>query len=676
MSLSRRDRFVLAATALVALGVPVGAAAWIARRTQALAAHLGAAGDVPVRIGRVDASLTGSIRLSDVAFGELFSADSIEASVALPTLLAGELRADEIEVASPRVAIEIDAEGDSDAARLARRLSTRGRRTGGDSGGRLRRIVVSSGALSARIAGIGEISAQDVELVPDAGGVRVLTGALHARGTAGPVSVDLGFARSSAELSLATMTFGRVLAVGGAGTVTARERTVELREVAAGRLTAGGPLEAQAAVDDHGIARPVSLELAMSRTSPAISIALRGENVPLAGLAALAPSGIVVDSAHATGTVALRTLAGTHEIQVDGTIEGAAVDHRTLAATAIPVDATVRGALSIAPDTIKLTELGVDTGAIKLHLGGWLRRSGPLAAQLDARLESAPCADVLGSIPAEVRGPLDGMVLKGSVGGSARLAIDLAAPEGQAVRLSPSLLGACEVLAEAPAADVGSLAGIALHSFADGSRTLVGPDEPGYVILKDIPDRVRGAFVSAEDGRFWDHKGFDGDQIARSLEIDLRERRLARGGSTISQQLVKNAFLTHRRTLDRKLQEAVLTWRLEAKLSKRQILERYLNIVELGPRVFGIGAAARQWFDTTPRELTVRQAAFLAAMTSEPTSMSRRVRKHGGLDPDSAERVATVLRAMKRDRVIDADEYDAAKTADLKFARAALGGEP
>ena len=184
--------------------------------------------------------------------------------------------------------------------------------------------------------------------------------------------------------------------------------------------------------------------------------------------------------------------------------------------------------------------------------------------------------------------------------------------------------------------------------------------------------RLKGAFVSAEDGRFWDHPGFDLAQIARSLEIDLREKRLARGGSTISQQLIKNSFLTHRRSLDRKLQEAILTWRLEARLDKKQILTRYLNIIELGPRVFGLRAAARFWFDASPRELTTRQLAFLAAITSEPTSMSRRVRRHGGLDPDSAARVATILRAMRRDGVIGEDDFELARLSPMGFTPAAL----
>ncbi|HEY5951085.1 MAG TPA: transglycosylase domain-containing protein, partial [Kofleriaceae bacterium] len=153
------------------------------------------------------------------------------------------------------------------------------------------------------------------------------------------------------------------------------------------------------------------------------------------------------------------------------------------------------------------------------------------------------------------------------------------------------------------------------------------------------------------------------------------DKRLARGGSTISQQLVKNELLTHRRSLDRKIQEALLTWRLEARLTKKQILERYLNIIELGPKVTGIVEAAHYWFDESSHDLSIRQAAFLAALTSEPQSMSRRVRHAGGLDSDSAERVDTVLRAMRRDGVITKEELETARDKPLKFAATALRRE-
>ena len=278
------------------------------------------------------------------------------------------------------------------------------------------------------------------------------------------------------------------------------------------------------------------------------------------------------------------------------------------------------------------------------------------------RLARASCSALFASLPLEVRGPLDGLALTGSLAGHARLAIDLAAPAGEGVDLDTSITQDCNVVAEPPAADVGKLA-------------VRPPEGVPWTRLDKLPWFVPGAFISAEDGRFYAHDGFDLEQIARSFEIDLRDRRLARGGSTISQQLVKNELLTHRRSLDRKIQEALLTWRLEARLEKRQILERYLNIIELGPKVHGIGDAARYWFDVSPRDLTMRQAAFLAALTAEPQSMSRRVRHAGGLDADSAARVDIVMRAMRRDGVISKEEHEAARDKPLRFASTALRRE-
>ena len=127
--LSTRERNVLIATAAVAIGVPTLCFAWVDHRTEQLASHLSQAAAVPARIGGVDADLTGTVRLSDVALGSLVSADSIEASVALESLLAGQLGADEIRVAGPKVALEVDKNGDSDLARVVRRLAHGGGHT-------------------------------------------------------------------------------------------------------------------------------------------------------------------------------------------------------------------------------------------------------------------------------------------------------------------------------------------------------------------------------------------------------------------------------------------------------------------------------------------------------------------------------------------------------------------
>jgi hypothetical protein len=679
---SRGDRRALIATAICALGVPLSAAAWVSARTAALARHAGAAGGVAARIGTVDADLTGTVRLSDVAFADLVAAEAIEASVALDSLLAGTLRADEIRVAGPRVAVQIDGDGDSDLARLARRLMrhARGAGDGGAAASRLRRIVVSSGTLSARVAGIGELVAEGVELVPDAGGVRVVTGAVRIDGHAGPLDVGLRFSRSAAELGLPHVRFGRVLAVGGTGAITAQpgagptgsaepgDRRAVLRDVAVGRLGPGGTLELRASVDDGGIPRSLAIDVAPREQT----IAIRGDRVPLRAFAALAPRGLELDAAHATGAVAIRRDAARITVDLDGALDGAALDHRVLAAVPVPLAGQIHASLAISPEAIAVPRGAIVLGAAHWTASGWWRRGAAASGQVELSLAPAPCSELLGSLPAELRGPLDGMALGGSLGAHLRVAVDLAAPPGDGVELTTSITDGCTSEAEPVAADVARLAGSADQVFADGSHARVGKGEPGWAALSQIPAHVANAFVSAEDARFFQHAGFDLTQIARSLEIDLREHRLARGGSTISQQLVKNAFLSQRRSFDRKLQEAILTWRLEARLDKRQILERYLNIIELGPRVFGLTAAARHWFGAAPRELSVRQAAFLAALTSEPTSMSRRVRRAGGLDPESAARVDVVLRAMRRDGALDAEQLAAATAGALRFAPAAV----
>jgi hypothetical protein len=655
----RRDHRIVAITALFAVGVPAAAALWIHARTNDLAAHLGRAGDVPARIGSVDADLTGTIRVSDVGVGKLISADSLEASVALDSLLDGQIQADEIRVAGPHISIAVDRDGDSDLARLVRRLA-RGHATGSRSGSRVRRIVVSSGTLVAKIADVGELSADAVELVPDAGGVRVITGALHVRGGTGSSYGEVDLARSAAELSLPHVHFGRVLAVAGTGRVHLGDQVITLRDVSIGRLSTDASLEARGFLDDGGVPRSISVEL-LHRDGFALSV--RGDRVPLAPFGSLLPASLHVTGARASGEMTVRRAHDTLQLAIDGSVAGVRIDHKTIAPEPVPVDAAIAATLTIGPQAIAVQQARLSLGQTHWSASGWLRRGSPMSGQLDVQLAPADCMDLVHSLPVEIRGPLDGIAMTGTLGGHARLSIDLAAPLGEGVDLETSLANTCDVTAEPPAADVRTL-------IVDRSTL---PDS--WVSISRLPRYVPDAFVSAEDGRFWSHAGFDVEQIARSVEIDLRDRKISRGGSTISQQLIKNAFLTQRRSFDRKVQEAVLTWRLEARLEKKWILERYLNIIELGPRMFGLRPAANYWFGRSPRELTLKQAAFLAALTSEPTSMGRRVRQAGGLDPQSAERVDIILRAMYRDGVISKDDVTAAREDTMHFSGSALRHE-
>jgi monofunctional biosynthetic peptidoglycan transglycosylase len=136
--------------------------------------------------------------------------------------------------------------------------------------------------------------------------------------------------------------------------------------------------------------------------------------------------------------------------------------------------------------------------------------------------------------------------------------------------------------------------------------------------LNGISPYAVKAVIIAEDDKFWSHEGFDLDAIQKAIEKDLQTRRFKAGGSTISQQLAKNLYLTPAKNPVRKLKEAILTWRLERNLSKRRIIELYLNVAEWGDGIFGIEAAARHYFGKGAGALTAREAAALAVVLPSP----------------------------------------------------------
>ena len=143
-----------------------------------------------------------------------------------------------------------------------------------------------------------------------------------------------------------------------------------------------------------------------------------------------------------------------------------------------------------------------------------------------------------------------------------------------------------------------------------------------WVPYSRIAVNLKRAVVAAEDAKFLDHDGFDWDSIAKAYEKNLKKGKIIAGGSTISQQLAKNLFLSGERTWWRKAQEAVITIMLETILTKRRILEIYLNVIEWGSGVFGAEAAAQYHFGIAAAALAPEQAAQLAAMVPSPRRYS------------------------------------------------------
>lgn len=139
-----------------------------------------------------------------------------------------------------------------------------------------------------------------------------------------------------------------------------------------------------------------------------------------------------------------------------------------------------------------------------------------------------------------------------------------------------------------------------------------------WVDYAKISNHLKRAVIASEDAKFNDHQGFDWEGIEKAYEKNLKKGKIVGGGSTISQQLAKNLFLSSSRTPWRKAEEAVITLMLEKMLSKRRILEIYLNVIEWGNGVFGAEAAAKHYFKTSAAGLGKTQSAKLAAMIPNP----------------------------------------------------------
>ena len=147
---------------------------------------------------------------------------------------------------------------------------------------------------------------------------------------------------------------------------------------------------------------------------------------------------------------------------------------------------------------------------------------------------------------------------------------------------------------------------------------VVGPKNRYWTPTGSIPSEMKWAVIVAEDARFYKHEGIDVKALKKAIKYDLEKKSFARGASTITQQVAKNLFLSREKSITRKIKELILAKRMEEELTKGRIIELYLNVIELGPMVYGIGHGAKYYFGKPASELTARECAFLAAMLPGP----------------------------------------------------------
>ena len=174
-----------------------------------------------------------------------------------------------------------------------------------------------------------------------------------------------------------------------------------------------------------------------------------------------------------------------------------------------------------------------------------------------------------------------------------------------------------------------------------------GNSNSEWVSLKDVSENLINATLSIEDKNFYKHKGFDYLRILKAMYLNIKNRNISQGASTITQQYARNLYLTFEKTWKRKIDEAWLTIELESHYSKDQILEGYLNTINYGQGVYGIANAARYYFDKDAKDLTIAEASMLAGIPNSPSNYSPLVDEY-----NAKKRQKVVLNMMYKNKYI------------------------
>jgi hypothetical protein len=349
-----------------------------------------------------------------------------------------------------------------------------------------------------------------------------------------------------------------------------------------------------------------------------VSLSLLGIHEGAAGL-------VDVDKATTTGTGRL-TLAGdgtTVTFDAELGVRGLSLYQPRLALDVVRgVDLALR-ARGVVTDAgeMRLDDFAATLGALHLAGSGSLdQEPDHVVASLRFELPSTACQALLDSIPTALLPALSGTKMSGTFGARGRFAFDTRSLD--AMDLDYDVQDQCRIVEVPPGLARGRFKQPFAHRIylPDGSTVeqTTGPGSPNWTSIGQISPYVQVAVMTTEDGAFLHHRGFNRSAIRASIVTNLKARRFVRGASTITMQLAKNLFLSRDKTLARKLEEVVLTDYLEQTFSKDEIMELYLNVIEFGPAVYGVTAAAEYYFGRTPADLDLTESLFLSSLLPAP----------------------------------------------------------
>jgi len=328
------------------------------------------------------------------------------------------------------------------------------------------------------------------------------------------------------------------------------------------------------------------------------------------------------------------------EIQGKWTIKNLLVNHPKIAANDILVkDAALDAKFLIGENSIALDSSSVVyAGKIKLNpfIKYTIRPNKIYEMQIHSDTQSAQ--EIFNAFPVGLFESLEGIKTQGNLKYDLHFYLDSSKPDDVIFNSSLKPSGDFKILRFGKTNFQKINASFTYIPFEKGKPVraiIVGPENPNYTPIEQISPNMRNALLTSEDPSFYWNKGFVEESIRQSIATNFKTKSFKRGGSTISMQLVKNIYLNRQKNLARKIEEILIVWLIENQRlsSKNRMYEVYLNIIEWGRNIYGIGEAAHYYFDKTPSELSLGEAIYLAHIVPKPKASLYSWQSDGSLKP-------------------------------------------
>jgi hypothetical protein len=701
---SRRRRLLigLALVVAAAVGASVSHGPFVRSQVQTRLADLSARLGPPIEVERIDVTGLAGVHLEGLTVGPHVRAQEVDARLTARELLAGQRRPREVHVNAPSLRVRGDGtlEGFARALRDALepfRASAGSRtETGAASAKSPLTLRFKDGRLEDEAGGFvatafeGWVSNDGTGVVAWRG-EKPDTGACRVEGTPTSVSVTceralpwplapgvtVSVARADwlREAGRVRVSGARLTGAGLPGFVAALVDGLMLDAETDVRPDAAGQRTLEAALTLPGGGR-----IEARGTAHARGVSLRTE---VAGMA-LGPVDRALDG-RVTGRVAFELDLDTRAARLEGDVrfEDLVVDHRAIADDPVgPYAMSARGRLRLG---WRVAEQGEDRRTYALALEEVVLGLGRMEVLLKAQLEADPelrrlsaeiatgrvdAEQLVSAFPPGLLPHLQPLKAMGGASLAAKLAIDVDRPDETVFDVSADVED-LRITRINPAIDFERLRDKFETQFEmpDGEviRRVTGPNSERWTPLEGVAPLLPIAIVTQEDGGFWNHKGVSLLHLRGSLATNVERGRFARGGSTLTMQLARNLFLNRHKTLSRKLEEVIVAWLMEQTFTKDELITLYLNAVEFGPHLFGIGDAARHYFGKTPLELTPVDVAWLVRLLPGP-------RRHYEQFEAGAPReyyrtwMQRLLDLLHARGHLSTEQWKASNPADLRFA--------